>query len=99
MAVSTDRRAGRQAGLAAATVAEGFQTTAQAHPDRCALRTKDDEFSVTWREYADKVRGKPVSLAVMERAGVVGFMLVILIFLIGLSNDIGRLSGEGFQVR
>jgi regulator of sigma E protease len=34
----------------------------------------------------------------MERAGVVGFMLVILIFLVGLSNDIGRLSGEGFQV-
>jgi hypothetical protein len=26
-------------------------------------------------------------------------MLVIVIFLIGLSNDIGRLSGEGFQVR
>jgi regulator of sigma E protease len=47
----------------------------------------------------EKLRGKPVSLAVMERAGVVGFMLVILIFLIGLSNDIGRLSGEGFQVR
>ena len=35
----------------------------------------------------------------MERAGVVGFMLVILIFLIGFSNDIGRLCGEGFQVR
>jgi regulator of sigma E protease len=47
----------------------------------------------------EKVRRKPVSLAVMERAGVVGFLLVILIFLIGLSNDIGRLSGEGFQVR
>jgi regulator of sigma E protease len=47
----------------------------------------------------EKVRGRPVSLRVMERAGVVGFMLVILIFLIGLSNDIGRLSGEGFQVR
>jgi regulator of sigma E protease len=47
----------------------------------------------------EKVRGRPVSLAVMERAGAVGFMLVILIFLIGLSNDIGRLSGEGFQVR
>jgi regulator of sigma E protease len=46
----------------------------------------------------EKVRGRPVSLRVMERAGVVGFMLVILIFLIGLSNDIGRLSGEGFQV-
>jgi regulator of sigma E protease len=47
----------------------------------------------------EKVRRKPVPFAVMERAGVVGFMLVILIFLIGLSNDIGRLSGEGFRVR
>ena len=47
----------------------------------------------------EKVRGRPVAFSVMERAGVVGFMLVILIFLIGLSNDIGRLSGEGFQVR
>jgi regulator of sigma E protease len=47
----------------------------------------------------EKVRRKPVSLATMERAGVVGFMLVILIFLVGLSNDIDRLSGEGFQVR
>jgi regulator of sigma E protease len=47
----------------------------------------------------EKVRRRPVPLAVMERAGVVGFMLVILIFLIGLSNDIDRLSGQGFQVR
>ncbi len=47
----------------------------------------------------EKVRGRPVPLAVMERAGVVGFMLVILVFLVGFSNDLGRLSGEGFQVR
>jgi regulator of sigma E protease len=47
----------------------------------------------------EKVRGKPVPFSVMERAGVVGFMLVILIFLVGLTNDIDRLSGEGFQVR
>jgi regulator of sigma E protease len=47
----------------------------------------------------EKVRGKPVPFSVMERAGVVGFMLVIFIFLIGLSNDIDRLSGEGFGVR
>ena len=99
MAVSAERRAGRPAGLGATTVAEAFQVTAHAYPDRCALRTKGDEFSITWRAYAEKVRRKPVSLAVMERAGVVGFMLVILIFLIGLSNDIDRLSGEGFQVR
>ncbi len=47
----------------------------------------------------EKVRGKPVPFSVMERAGVVGFMLVILIFLVGLTNDIDRLSGEGFSVR
>jgi regulator of sigma E protease len=47
----------------------------------------------------EKVRRKPVPYSVMERAGVVGFMLVILLFLVGLSNDIDRLSGEGFKVR
>jgi regulator of sigma E protease len=47
----------------------------------------------------EKIRGKPVPFSVMERAGVVGFMLVILIFLVGLTNDIDRLSGEGFGVR
>ena len=35
----------------------------------------------------------------MERASVIGFFLVIGVFLIGLSNDIDRLTGEGFQVR
>ena len=45
------------------------------------------------------VRRKPVPFAVMERSGVVGFMLVIGLFLIGLTNDIDRLQGEGFQVR
>ncbi len=47
----------------------------------------------------EKVRGRPVPFAVMERASVVGFMLVIFLFAIGLSNDIGRLTGEGFNVR
>jgi regulator of sigma E protease len=47
----------------------------------------------------EKVRRKPVPFSVMERAGVVGFMLVILLFLVGLSNDITRLQGEGFRVR
>ena len=45
------------------------------------------------------VRRRPVPFYVMERSGVIGFMLVILIFVIGLSNDIGRLSGDGFAVR
>ena len=46
----------------------------------------------------EKVRRRPVPFAVMESAGVVGFMLVIRLFLIGLTNDIGRLTGGGFQV-
>ena len=47
----------------------------------------------------EKVRGRPVPLWVMERSGVIGFMLVLGLFAIGLTNDIGRLSGEGFDVR
>ncbi len=47
----------------------------------------------------EKVRGRPVPFAVMERAGFIGFALVIGLFLIGLSNDVGRLTGEGFNVR
>jgi regulator of sigma E protease len=35
----------------------------------------------------------------MERAGVLGFMLVIFLFFVGLSNDIGRLTGGGFGSR
>ena len=34
----------------------------------------------------------------MERASVVGFALVLVLFAIGLTNDIGRLSGDGFDV-
>jgi regulator of sigma E protease len=47
----------------------------------------------------EKLRGKPVSLQVMERATVLGVVLVAVLMFIGLSNDIGRLTGEGFNVR
>lgn len=48
----------------------------------------------------EKVRGgKPVSLRVIERATVIGFALVVALMFIGLSNDIGRITGEGFNVR
>lgn len=47
----------------------------------------------------EKVRGKRVAFATMERAGAIGFVLVIMLFFIGLTNDIGRLTGEGFNVR
>jgi regulator of sigma E protease len=46
---------------------------------------------------AEKIRGRPIPFSVMEKVGIVGFMLVIFLFFIGLQNDIGRLSsGEGF---
>jgi regulator of sigma E protease len=47
----------------------------------------------------EKLRGEPVSLRVMERATMVGIALVLMLFLLGLSNDIGRITGEGFEVR
>lgn len=47
----------------------------------------------------EKVRGRPVPFAVMERAGFLGFVLIIGLFFLGLSNDIGRLTGEGFNIR
>jgi regulator of sigma E protease len=48
---------------------------------------------------AEKVRGKPIPFRVMEQAGFVGFALVIALFMIGLTNDIDRLTGRGFDVR
>ena len=44
-------------------------------------------------------RGRPVPLRVMERATVIGIVLVLGIFFLGLSNDIGRITGEGFNAR
>ncbi|MEJ7787512.1 MAG: site-2 protease family protein, partial [Solirubrobacteraceae bacterium] len=48
---------------------------------------------------AEKVRGKPIPFAVMERSGIVGFVLVAMLFFLGLTNDIDRLRGEGFGIR
>jgi regulator of sigma E protease len=48
---------------------------------------------------AEKVRGRPIPFRVMEQASYVGFVLVIMLFLVGLTNDIDRLRGEGFGVK
>lgn len=49
----------------------------------------------------EKARGgKPVATHVLEKASIVGLALVFMLFFIGLSNDIGRItSGTGFGVR
>ena len=41
--------------VGAATIAEAFRITAEDHPDRVAVRTKDDEVSLTWSELRDRV--------------------------------------------
>jgi regulator of sigma E protease len=43
---------------------------------------------------AEKVRGKAIPFAVMERASVVGFVLIIMLFVIGLENDVTRIRND-----
>jgi long-chain acyl-CoA synthetase len=42
-------------GLGARTVAEAFERTSDAHPDRVALRTRGGELELTWAEYRRRV--------------------------------------------
>src|ERR671933_405873 len=66
--------------VGAATIAEAFRITAEDHPDRVAVRTKDDEVSLTWGELRDRVdalarglhelgvrRGDTVALMLLNR--------------------------------
>jgi regulator of sigma E protease len=48
---------------------------------------------------AEKVRGRAIPFSIMERASAVGFVLVLMLFVIGLSNDIGRLQDGTLNVR
>jgi regulator of sigma E protease len=48
---------------------------------------------------AEKVRGRAIPFSLMERAGFVGFALVIALFLVGLTNDLDRLANGGFRIR
>jgi regulator of sigma E protease len=47
----------------------------------------------------EKLRGKRASLRTMEQASAVGFMLILIIFAIGLTNDIDRFSNGGFDIK
>jgi long-subunit acyl-CoA synthetase (AMP-forming) len=77
MSVTTARRTARPAGLHASTVAEAFQMTARAHPERVAIRTKGDELSITWGEYDERVRAVAAGLAGLglEPGGAIAIML------------------------
>jgi len=67
----------RPPALDEATVAAAFQATAAAYPDANALRTKDDEVSLTWGEYAQRVRAVAAGLSALGigRGDTVGIML------------------------
>jgi long-subunit acyl-CoA synthetase (AMP-forming) len=57
------QRTGRPAALDAGTACEAFQITAAACADRAAIRTRGDEFTCTWGEYAERVRELATGLA------------------------------------
>src|SRR5215208_5435567 len=63
--------------LRSGTIAEAFRTTAAAHPDRVAVRTKDDEVSLTWSELRDRVDALAGGLAELgvRRGDAVALML------------------------
>ncbi|HSH21013.1 MAG TPA: AMP-binding protein, partial [Candidatus Caenarcaniphilales bacterium] len=59
------------------TICGAFQVTAEDYADNVALRTKGDEFSITWKEYAEKVRVTAGGLAGLglERGQTMALML------------------------
>ncbi|MGD9694924.1 MAG: RIP metalloprotease [Thermoleophilia bacterium] len=46
----------------------------------------------------EKVKGSALSRVAYERASMVGILLLAFVFVIALQNDIGRITGEGFQI-
>ncbi len=71
-AARIDRRA-----VGAATMAEAFRLTVEDNPDRVAVRTKDDEVSLTWSQLRDRVDALAGGLA---KLGVVKGDTVALMF-------------------
>jgi long-chain acyl-CoA synthetase len=62
----------------AGTIAEAFRITAEDHPDRVAVRTKDDEVSLTFSELRERVDALAGGLARLgvKRGDKVALMLV-----------------------
>jgi regulator of sigma E protease len=47
----------------------------------------------------EKVRGSRVPFSVIERASAIGFLLILMLFFVGLSNDLGRLGDDALNPR
>src|SRR4051812_17511686 len=54
-----------RATLHATTIVGAFRTTVEDHPDRVAVRTKDDEVSLTWSELRERVDALAGGLAAL----------------------------------
>src|SRR5256885_17071939 len=74
---TTDRERVRYKALDEDTMCGAFQVTAAERADAAAIRTKDDELTITWGEYADRVRRLAAGLAALglERGQTIGLML------------------------
>src|SRR3954454_24667224 len=74
---TTDRERVRYKALDEDTMCGAFQVTAAERADAPAIRTKDDELTITWGEYADRVRKLAAGLAALglERGQTIGLML------------------------
>jgi long-chain acyl-CoA synthetase len=78
MATTTsDRERVKYRALEEPTMCAAFQVTAAERPDAVAIRTKDDELSITWGDYAKRVRKLAAGLAALglERGQTVGLLL------------------------
>ena len=54
MGDATSAGEGRRS-VGASTMPEAFRLTVEDHPDRVAVRTKDDAVSLTWAQLRDRV--------------------------------------------
>jgi long-subunit acyl-CoA synthetase (AMP-forming) len=75
--ITRAERVGPPRALAAATMCEAFQITAAERADQVALRTIGDGVSITFGEYAERVRRLAGALQALgvRRGDTVGFML------------------------
>ena len=75
---TSERSRAEQRALSERTVCGAFQATAADHGDRVAIRTKGDEMSFTWSEYAERVRATAGGLAGLglSRGDAMAIMLV-----------------------
>src|SRR3954468_11157332 len=74
---TSDRERAKYAALEEPTMCAAFQVTAAERADRVAIRTKGDEFSITWGEYAEKIKRLAAGLAALglERGKTIGLLL------------------------